>query len=426
MNINSVGRVRWIIAGLLFLETILNYLDLQTLSVLAPTLSKEMGLSNVQYATIAQAFQFAYLITFTLGGWVIDRLGVRWGLALSITWWSLAEMACGMASSYHELMLYRFLLGLGYPGAYLAAAKAASEWYPPQERGFITGVYTSGATVGATIAPPLIAWLALTYNWQYAFYITGAAGIAYAIIWVMLYREPGHHPLLSETERTYILSGREKVAKKAPPVRKTLPYLLKSRYFWAIVLGRMIGDTPWIFYVFWIPKFLNATQGMDLRTIGLVAWVPFLFADIGSLGGGWLSGRFIRQGAAPIPARLRVMLACALVTMFTFTLYFAHTTVSIVAVLSLMTLCTMAWMVNLSTIPVDAFPNEMVGTAVGLTTAGAIVGQLAFTFVIGRIVEHYSYTPLFFMMSFMGPTAYVVIKMILRNAPQPQLSNQTA
>lgn len=426
MSSKSVGRIRWIIAGLIFIETVLNYLDLQTLSVLAPTLTKEMGMSNIQYSKIAQAFQIAYLITFTMGGWVIDKLGVRWGLALSITWWSLAEMACGRAGSYRELMAYRFLLGLGYPGAYLAAARAASEWYPPQERGFITGVYTSGATVGATIAPPLIAWLALRYSWQYAFYITGAAGIVYALIWVLFYRDPARHSLLSESERNYILSGREPGVRKAPPLRVTLPYLLRSRYYWAIVLGRMIGDTPWIFYVFWIPKFLNETQGMDLRAIGLVAWVPFLTADVGSLGGGWLSGWFIRRGSTPVQSRLKVMLGCALVTMFTFTIYFAPSTAVIVTLLSLMTLCTMAWMVNLSTIPVDVFPTEMVGTAVGLTTAGAIIGQLVFTYIIGHVVEAYSYTPLFFMMSLMAPTAYVVIRLILRKAPKTGLQEQPA
>lgn len=421
-----LGRVRWVIAGLLFVETVLNYLDLQTLSVLAPTLTREMGLSNIQYANIAQAFQVAYLITFIAGGWLIDRLGVRWGLALSISWWSLAEIACGLAGSYQEMMLYRFLLGLGYPGAYLAAARAASEWYPPQERGLITGIYTSGATVGATIAPPLIAWLALRYSWHDAFYITGAAGLLYALIWAFVYRRPERHKWLSATERTYILAGRDRETPKSPPLSVTLPYLARSRYFWAIVITRMIGDTPWIFYVYWIPKFLSETRGLDLKAIGYIAWVPFLFADVGSLGGGWLSGRFIRAGAAPVNSRLRVMLGCACVTAFTFTIHYAPSTALIVAMMSVMMLCTMAWMVNLSTIPVDVFPTEMVGTAVGLTTAGAILGQLSFTWVIGRVVQWYSYTPLFFAMSFMAPTAYVVIRAILRGRVSPEELSTTS
>lgn len=423
----AVGRIRWIIAAFLFIETVLNYLDLQTLSVLAPTLTKEMGLTDVQYAHIAQAFQLAYLITFLLGGWVIDKLGVRWGLSLSIVWWSLAEMAHSLAHSGSQIMLYRFLLGLGYPGAYLAAAKAASEWYPPQERGFITGVYTSGATVGATVAPPLIAWLTLSYGWRYAFAITGAAGLLYAVSWVFIYRQPSKHPFLSESERAYILAGREAEAKQTPPLRESLPYLLRNRYFWAIVFGRMIGDTPWIFYVFWIPKFLDATQKMDLRAIGLVAWVPFLFADAGSLGGGWISGALIRRGTAPVESRLAVMLGCVLVTFFTFTIYFTHSAVAVVALMSLMMLCTMAWMVNLSTVPVDVFPQEVVGTAVGLTTAGAIIGQVTFTYFIGHIVQAYSYGPLFFIMSCLPPAAYIVIRVILRGIRklQPQVVLET-
>jgi len=421
----TLGRIRWVIAGLLFCETVLNYLDLQTLSVLAPTLSKEMGLTDIQYAHIAQAFQIAYLITFLLGGWVIDKLGVRWGLALAMFWWSLAEAAHGFAHSSHDLMVFRFLLGFGYPGAYLAAAKAASEWYPPQERGFITGVYTAGATVGATVAPPLIAWLAIRYSWRDAFFITGIAGVLYVLVWLPIYRTPEKHPFLSESERNYILAGRGDKAKPAPPVRESLPFLLRNRYLWAIVLGRMIGDTPWIFYVLWIPKFLNTTQGLDLRALGMVAWIPFLFSDVGSLGGGWLSGRLIKQGTNPVQARLKVMLGCACISFFTFTIFFARSTAVVVGLMSVMMFATMAWMVNLSTVPVDVFPKEMVGTAVGLTTAGAIIGQTTFTYFIGHIVHTYSYGPLFFIMSFMAPTAYFVIRIILRKIPTLALKEQT-
>jgi ACS family hexuronate transporter-like MFS transporter len=422
----TIGRIRWIIAGLLFVETILNYLDLQTLSVLAPTLSKEMGLTDIQYATITQAFQITYLITFLLGGWVIDKLGTRWGLTLAIIWWSLAEAAHGFAHTEHDLILFRALLGFGYPGAYLAAAKAASEWYPPQERGFVTGVYTAGATVGATVSPPLIAWLAIHYNWRAAFFITGFVGVAYALVWLMFYRTPEKHRLLAEPERNYIMAGREETPKAAPPIRESLPFLLRSRYLWAIVLGRMIGDTPWIFYVYWIPKFLSSAHGLDLRAIGMVAWIPFLFSDIGSLGGGWLSGRLIRRGMEPVKARLKVMIGCACIGFFSFTIYYAHLLALVVALMSLMMLATMAWMVNLSTLPVDVFPKQMVGTAVGLTTAGAIIGQTTFTFFIGRIVQAYSYGPLFIIMSFLPPIAYSVIRLVLRNIPATVPKEQEA
>ena len=360
----AAGRIRWIIAVLLFGETILNYLDLQTLSVLAPQLTKQLGLSNVQYAQIGEAFQVAYLIAFILGGWIIDKIGVRWGLSLSILWWSLAAISHGWATSVEGLLVCRLLLGLGYPGAYLAAAKAAAEWFPPQERGFVTGIYTSGATVGATLAPPLVAWLALSYSWQYAFFVTGSAGVVYAVVWFLVYRKPSEHPLLSAGERAYILSGAGATEENLS-LRESLPLLARSRYFWAIIVGRMIGDTPWIFYVMWIPKYLSDTQGLDLKAIGYVAWVPFLFADAGSLGGGWLSGWFLRtRGGTALEARLKVMLRCALISMFTFSIYFLPSTAAVVAGMSVMMFSTMAWMVNLSTVPVDVFPKKMVGIAV--------------------------------------------------------------
>lgn len=424
MNSAHVGRVRWLIAILLFGETILNYLDLQTLSVVAPELTKAIGMTDLQYSHIAMAFQFAYLFSFIVGGWVIDKLGVRWGLFLSMLWWSAAAAAHGFASTSHDFMVFRILLGIGYPGAYMAAAKAAAEWYPPQERGFVTGVYSAGATVGATLAPPLIAWLTLQYSWRDAFFVTGTAGLVYAMAWLIMYRSPSSHPWLREPERQYILSSREETKVKTPPLRKTLPYFVRNRYFWAIVLGRMIGDTPWIFYVLWIPKYLNEAEGLNLHAIGYLAWIPFLFSDAGSLGGGWLSGIFVRHGFDPVRARLRVMLGCAVVTLFTFTLYFVHSVPIVIVLLSLMMLCTMGWMINLSTVPVDVFPKEMVGTGVGLTTAGAIIGQLAFTFAIGHIVQLYSYGPLFFIMSGLEVIAYMVIRFILRGAAPESLTQQ--
>ncbi|MGH9352464.1 MAG: hypothetical protein ACRD2G_09925 [Terriglobia bacterium] len=185
----------------------------------------------------------------------------------------------------------------------------------------------------------------------------------------------------------------------------------------------MIRETPWVFYVYWIPKFLSTTQRLDLHAIGLVAWVPFLFADLGSLGGGWLSGLLIRRGRTPVKSRLAVMLICACVTTFTFVIHFAHSTVFIIALMSLMMLCVTAWMVNLSTLPVDVFPQEIVGTAVGLTTAGAVVGQLALTFAIGHIVQVCTYAPAFFIMSCPVPIAYCLIRLILRGVGDPGLKN---
>ena len=416
MNSEKVGGLRWVIAALLFAETVLNYLDLQTLSVIAPELKRSIGLTDIQYSQIAEAFQIAYLFSFLVGGWIIDRVGVRLGLFFSVIWWSLAAAAHGFAHSAQDLIVCRLLLGIGYPGAYMAAAKATAEWFPSQERGFVTGVYSGGATVGATIAPPLIAWLAVAYSWRDAFFVTGAAGLLYAIVWVLVYRQPSQHPWLRHAEREYIQANRSE--GKTPPFKQTLPYLLRNRYFWAVVFGRMIGDTPWIFYVLWIPKYLNETNGLDLRAIGHIAWIPFLFSDIGSLTGGWLSGRYIHYGQEPIHARLRVMLVFAALSAFTFTIYFVHSLPWVVALLSVMMFSVMGWMINLSTIPVDAFPEEVVGTAVGLTTAGAIIGQLAFTFVIGHIVEAYSFGPLFFIMSALGPIAYGVVRWILRKAPE--------
>jgi MFS transporter, ACS family, hexuronate transporter len=416
----SVGRVRWIIAGLLFVDTVLNFLDLETLSVVAPILTKLLNIGNIQYARINQVFEVGYLIGFVLGGWLIDRLGVRWGLAFAIIWWSIAELAHGSVGSARGLMYCRFLLGLTYPGAYVAASKAAAVWFRPEERGLVTGIYTAGATVGATVAPPLVAWLALSYGWQYAFFVPGSAGLVFLVCWLLFYYDPEHHRFLSEPERQYILSGRGEAQKSTPPFRESLSLLLRSRFFWAIFLGKMVGDPPFIFYVYWMPKFLNESLGLDMRAIGFVAWVPFLFADLGSIGGGWLSGRLVRWGVDPFAARLKTMLGCAAISMFAFTIYFVHSTALAIGLMSLMMAAIMGWMVNTTTVVLDVFPEELVSMATGLCIAGTVLGQIIFTYAIGRIVQAYSYGPLFFMMSIMAPAAYTLIRLIVRNASSPQ------
>jgi ACS family hexuronate transporter-like MFS transporter len=257
----------------------------------------------------------------------------------------------------------------------------------------------------------------VAYSWQYAFFLTGGAGVLYALLWFTRYRKPSEYPSLSIEERTYILAGSAGEPAERVSLRHSLPFLVGDRHFWAIIVGRMIGDTPWIFYVMWIPKFLSDTRGLDLKTIGHVAWLPFLLADLGSLGGGSLSGWFLRRNrTSALASRLKVMSFSAILSTFTFTIYFLSSTTAIVVVMGLMMLSTMAWMVNLSTLPVDVFPKRLVATSVGLTTVGAILGQLVFTYFIGIIVQRYSYGPLFFIMSILPALAYGVIRLILPSA----------
>ncbi|MDD2764621.1 MAG: MFS transporter [Opitutaceae bacterium] len=414
----KIHNFRYVILGLLFLETILNFTDLQTLAVLAPILKGREGLlmTDADYAQVNLCFQVAFVLMFLLGGWIVDRIGSRWAMALAVAWWSAAEILHGLARNPTDLMICRFLFGFAYPGAYLAAAKIVAEWFPAKERALGTGVYTAGATVGATIAPPLIAGLYGWAGWRPVFFVVGGAGFVYLILWLIFYRTPEESTWLTDSERELILKDREKVgaAAKAPTIPIT--QVLSDRRFWAITLGRMLGDNPWVFYISWVPLYLNNEYHLSIKDIGLIGWIPFLFSDLGSLGGGWLSGVLVRRGWPVIKARLAIMSVSACVLALTFVLGLVSSTALIIGTLSLMMFCTMAWMVNLSTLPVDIFPQQVVGRVTALTSTGATVGQTLLTLVIGYCFTHHAYRQLFIMMSFTAPLALVVVRILLRPA----------
>jgi ACS family hexuronate transporter-like MFS transporter len=420
-----IHNFRYVILGLLFLETILNYTDFQTLAVLAPILKGPQGLlmTDGDYARANLCFQAAFVLMFLLGGWIVDWLGSRWAMALAVAWWSAAEILHGLARNPTDLMVCRFLFGFAYPGAYLAAAKIVSEWYPAKERALGTGVYTAGATVGATIAPPLIAWLFSWAGWRPVFFAVGGAGFFYLVLWLVFYRTPEKSAWLTASERELILKGREggEVAEKAADI--PISHVLRDRQFWAITLGRMLGDNPWIFYVSWVPLYLNNEFHLSIKDIGLIGWIPFLFSDLGSLGGGWLSGVLVRRGWPVIKARLAIMSVSACVLALTFVLGLVSSTALIIGALSLMMFCTMAWMVNLSTLPVDIFPQQIVGRVTALTSTGATVGQALLTLVIGYCFTHHAYKQLFVMMSFAAPLALVVVRFLLRPAGRETTGN---
>ncbi len=264
-----VSKLRWGILAMLFAATVLNYVDRQTLSILASQVQKDLGIDDLGYARIVQYFLIAYAVSYLGAGWVTDKLGAKVTLALFLGWWSLANMATGWVRNAAQLGFARLMLGIGEPGVYTAGPKAVAEHFPTQERGFAIGVYTAGAMIGATIAPPLIAWLAVQYGWRAAFIVTGAAGFVWLAVWLLVYRSPDG----------------------APPARTKEPIrwgpILRDRSVWGLAIARMIADPVWYFYLFWFPKYLTDDRGMALIEVASLAWLVYLAADVGSIGGGW-------------------------------------------------------------------------------------------------------------------------------------------
>lgn len=389
------NRMRWAILGLLFFSTVLNYVDRQTLSILATTIQADLKMSDASYANVVQLFLIAYTIAYLGVGWLTDKLGSRLALAVFVTWWSLAGIVTGFVSSIAQLGAARFALGLGEAGNYVAAPKAVSEQFPPQERGFAVGVYTAGAMIGATIAPPLIGWLALTYGWRMAFVATGALGFVWLAVWLIVTRNAPQLPAPT--------------ADDAPkwPLRR----ILSHRTVWGLALARTITDPVWYFYLFWFPKYLSDARDLSLLAVASTAWLVYLAADFGSVGGGWMSGRMIRRGITPARARLRLMAIAACVAPAGAFIAFQPVLPVTFALAALVALAHMAFLVNLSTLIVDRFPGRQVATIFGFVAAGSGVGGIISTGIVGSFAGTRDYGTVFLVMALLHPIGWIIARL---------------
>lgn len=415
----KIPYLRWWITALLFLSTVINYIDRQTLSILARTIQDELRISDLQYSYVVQAFLAAYTVTFLFAGRLTDWLGTRVSMALFMAWWSLANMCTALSRSALSLGVFRFLLGVGQPGNYTAAPKAVSEWFPDKERGLVVGIYTAGATLGATIAPPLIALFGTRWGWRSAFFITGSLGLLWVVPWWWLYRRPERHPRITEQEFQVVaphVQERKTAAVSASELERWRS-LLGRRDTWLLVLGRVLTDPVWYFYLFWFPKYLIDARHLTLLQVGQFAWLVYLAADIGSVLGGWVSGLLIRRGMRPVAARKRVLLFAACLLPLSPLVAFVPSTHAAVAVAAVVVLAHLTWQVALSVIIVDLYPQEMVATMFGIVGAGSGLGGVLSTNVVGHIVSRYSYAPLFVAMGLLHPLALLLVRHVREHPP---------
>jgi ACS family hexuronate transporter-like MFS transporter len=387
----QIRHLRWWIAGLLFLATIINYVDRQTLSVLAPILRDQFRMSNTDYSRIVFAFLLAYTFGQSGSGKIMDWLGTRRGFSLAMVWWALAAMLHATANSILHFGLFRFMLGLGEAGNWPGGVKAVSEWFPPRERAFAIGLFNSGSCLGAVFAPPLVAWIALNWSWRAAFLFTGSLGFLWLLLWLALYRVPGRHPWLTAQERRHIASN------SVPLEQARVPWVRLFRYreVWGLVLARMLADPVWWFYVFWLPEYLRRERNFSLAMIGYFAWIPFLTADAGNFVGGGLSSYLIKRGWPILRARKTVMVASAATLLAGLPAVLTGSPTLAIALISLATLAYSSWAANILTLPADLFPHEVVASVSGLSGTGAAIGGMIFTLIIGVVVDRFSYLPVF-------------------------------
>jgi ACS family hexuronate transporter-like MFS transporter len=384
--------LRWWIVSLLFLAAVLNYVDKNTLALLAPTIQKDLGFGDQAYANIQNAFQIAYTIALLGSGVIVDKLGPRLSLGLFVAWWSVANVLTTCARSIGSLGIFRFLLGLGEAGNWTASPKAVAEWFPAKERGFAIGVYTAGTPIGMTLAPIFIIWLAGAFGWRSTFVVTGLLGLLWLIPWLVLYRSARTHGWLTDRERAWILSEESNTAD-AGATEKGWSWLQAFGRIevWCLLIGRMLSDPVWFFYQNWYPKYLVSARGLTQADV-TITWVMFLAAGVGSLCGGWVSGRFIKRGRAPERVRLFTMLGCAFFMPLSPFVAWAPSVSLSLAFASVIVFAHLAWLVNIGALVVDVVPKRSLATVFGIIAAGSSLGAIGMNDLVAKLVEHYSYT----------------------------------
>jgi ACS family hexuronate transporter-like MFS transporter len=413
--------LRWFMIGMIFMLTVVNYIDRMTLSVLAPTIMDEFGMTNVAYSRVVTMFLIAYTISQSVSGKILDRIGTRLGFMIFVSVWTLSSMLHAGARSALQLGVFRFMLGFGEAGNWPGAAKAVAEWFPVRERAFAMAIFNSGASIGAVVAPPLIVWVSLTFGWRYAFFIGAACATFIMLLWFLFYQTPEKHPRLSEQERLHILSD-QAVASTA--VRRSWMSLFKYRQVRALIAARLLTDPIWWFLISWLPNYLKNERGFSLALIGLLAWIPFLWADIGNLTGGGVSSLLIKRGWTVDRARRTVMLTSAfLVPVGVAAVVGTRSDALALAGISLIAFCFQSWIVNVLTIPSDCFPRQDIGSVAGIGGTAAGVASILFTLLVGWIVDNFTYTPVYLIVGAMGPVgAILFFKIIRRIEPVPDVA----
>ena len=405
---------RWVICGLLFFATTVNYIDRSVMSVLAPELKTTIGWDDGQFGFINAAFPLAYAIGFLMVGWLLDRFGTRLVYAGSLFFWSLAAMGHAFARTPQQFMAARFFLGLTESGNFPSAIKATSEWFPRGERALATGIFNAGSNVGALLAPAIVPYIYLHWGWQTAFVATGLVGLTWIAFWLPLYREPELHPRVSAAELAWIQSERIEPAVKVPWRR-----LLQFRQTWAFAVGKFLTDAVWWFYLFWFPTFMNDTFGVDIKHIGLPMITVYLMADVGSVAGGWLSSSMLSRGFSANVARKTAMLICAICVMPVCMAPSVANPWTAVVLIGVATAAHQGFSANLFTLTSDMFPKQVVGSVVGIGGFAGALGGFFLQLASGKLKQS---TGNFLIPFIIAATVYLLALLVI-HAIVPRLES---
>lgn len=423
-----MSRVRWWMLGLLFFATTINYLDRIVFSVLIPVIRADLHFNDQQYGLLTGSFQIAYTVGFLLLGKLIDRFGTRIGYAVAIAWWSLAAGFHALAGSVFALGFWRAMLGLGEAGNFPAAIKSVAEWFPKKDRALATGIFNAGSNVASMVGPPVFVWMNVRFGWRGAFLVTSSLGFFWLLLWLVSYQSPEKHKRVNREELRYIRGD----APEIEQARVGWTAALGMRQTWGFALAKFLTDPVWWFYLYWLPPYLYDVRKFNLTEIGWALPVVYLMADVGSVGGGWISGFLIRRGWVPARARKAALAMCAAAMPIAALAVLARSPVLTIALVSLATAAHQGWSANLYTTTSDVFPKQAVASVTGIGGCfGGLGGFFISAVIPGFVITHFGYTPVFLSMGLFHLTALVVVhklmgKMEAVGAPAPDISPRSA
>ncbi len=427
----KIRHYRWIVVGMLFLATAINYIDRQIIGLLKPLLEKEFNWTETNFARIVMAFTLAYAIGLLVSGRVIDRIGTKLGFAISITIWSIAGMLHALARSVWSFSLVRIVLGLGEAGNFPAGVKTVAEWFPKNERGLATGIFNSGTSVGVVLAVLIVPWILSFGTWQHVFWITGGLGFLWLAAWLVLYEVPSKQKRLSVEEYELIRSGQE--SEKQVKLQVRWQKLFAFPQTWAMITGKGLIDPIFWFFLFWLPSYFSSTFSLDLKKPSLELMIIYTATTIGSIGGGYLSSLLIKKGWPVLKARKTVLLIFAFTELSVIFTQFATEAWVAVVLISLAVAVHQAWATNVFTLATDLFPKEAVSSVAGIAGTAGAVGGILFPLLVGYLLDHFKamgnltagYNVLFTICGFTYLLAWMIIHLLSRKSGRVELSDLT-
>ncbi|TDO22907.1 MFS transporter [Pedobacter duraquae] len=405
-------RRRWLIILVIFLAIVFNYFDRQIVSILKPVIKKEFQLADDGYAFILNIFTVCYALMYPVTGWLVDRFGARLTMFFGIIGWSLASIGGGISRSVGQFGFFRGMLGMAEPTNFPAQLRVVTIWFPGKLRATANSLCVAGSSIGAIIAPPLVAWLAITYNWHTVFVVAGISGLIIALLWIMIYRDPPTSIMQEATESAQPMETEGFKWKQ----------LWSRRSLWGILLIRFVTDPVWYFCLFWLPGYLQEQSGLSLKEMGLYGWIPFLVADLGAIGTSAWSDYMVRKGRKPLQARKVMLTAVAVLSPFCVLTPYLPSAFSTLLIFSVVAIACLSWLFTVSVVVAEAFPSRNVASVLGIAGGFGAGGAVLFNYFVGQFMGKVGAENIFMVMAFLHPIGVLILWTMIKPEKPKQVA----